>query len=562
MPALNAQEVLARTDLAELLTSLSGPPVGTGRAAKWSCFSPDHQDDHPSVTMFVDRKGIERWRCWSDGQAGTAIDAVMIGHNLDVSGALRWLAERSGHLPEPPARRPQAARRPSGRCHRQFTPGRTTASTGCGVPRAPGPWSGSDVEDSTTTCCEPTASATTQEPTSPAGRTGSRVGEASRCAPTTAAGELAYVQVRNLDAQAPSKYSNPRPEHGSLPAVTFPRGAPADGPLVVTEGVFDGLIATQAGYRTAALISTSSIGTTTPPRSPTRSAPTPGRSDPPRPRRRRRRPRRHHPTARTAHRHPGARPAHPRPRRPHHPPRQPKGPFMPDHQPAPGDAASFIARMNELDHRPSWTEAASLGTPLVNLSEQEFPQGPSGGERYFIASGEVIQRHAFNGEAHHRAGGTRQRRPRYEPRSVTASIGRASTRPARSTPPPRRSDSTHRGRGHRRRPRTHRRTGPHRPRRRHRPPVRRLQRRLGRHQRRARAHAWVSDGATVEPHCTIGHHATVGAGFRVVQGSPVEPYSRLGAGTTTSSATPTPTNRNRAPHLANAVENIMRLDRE
>ena len=44
--------------------------------------------------MFVDHKGLERWRCWSDGHAGTAIDAVMIGHNLDVTGALRWLQER------------------------------------------------------------------------------------------------------------------------------------------------------------------------------------------------------------------------------------------------------------------------------------------------------------------------------------------------------------------------------------------------------------------------------------------------------------------------------------
>ena len=106
---LTAHEVLARTDLAELLTSLSGPPVGSGRGSRWACFSPDHHDANPSVTMFVDRKGIERWRCWSDGHAGTAIDAVMISHNLDVGGALRWLGERAGHLPDPPARPRPAA---------------------------------------------------------------------------------------------------------------------------------------------------------------------------------------------------------------------------------------------------------------------------------------------------------------------------------------------------------------------------------------------------------------------------------------------------------------------
>ena len=48
------------------------------------------------------------------------------------------------------------------------------------------------------------------------------------------------------------------------------------------------------------------------------------------------------------------------------------------------------------------------------------------------------------------------------------------------------------------------------------------------------AHTWVSHGATVEPHCVIGHHTTVGAGARIVQGCQVEPYSRLGASTTTS----------------------------
>ncbi len=79
-------------------------------------------------------------------------------------------------------------------------------------------------------------------------------------------GNLAYAQTRNLDGQAPSKYSNPRPEHGTLPTVTFPRGGPPDGPVVVAEGVLDGLIVTQVGFRAAALTSTASVqpGTTSP----------------------------------------------------------------------------------------------------------------------------------------------------------------------------------------------------------------------------------------------------------------------------------------------------------
>ena len=255
---MNAREILDRTDLAELLTSLSGPPTGTGRAARWSCCSADHQDVNPSVSMFVDRKGVERWRCWSGGHAGTAIDAVMIGHNQDVTGALKWLQERAGQFPDPPVRQPTPQTtsralsaelrtwaincehrlwRPEGdnarawlhqrgltddilRANRiGFDPGSHVAPRPRGLPR----WRG-------VTVCSFDRS-----------------------------GALAYVQVRNLDGQALSKYSNPTPQHGNLPPVTFPRGAPAAGPVVVAEGVLDGLIVTQTGHRCAALISTSSI---------------------------------------------------------------------------------------------------------------------------------------------------------------------------------------------------------------------------------------------------------------------------------------------------------------
>ena len=225
MSSMTAREVLAHTDLAALLTSLSGPPVGTGRSARWLCFSPDHPDEHPSVTMFVDRKGIERWRCWSDGHAGTAIDAVMIGHNLDVPGALRWLQERAGHLPEPPPRvRPP--RRPA-RHQRRCAAGRTTASIACGAPKAPVRSNGSGGAAWTTRCCGPTASASTPAPALIGRPRGLPRWRGVTVCSYDRAGELAYVQVRNLDARAPSKYSNPTPQHGSLPAVTFPRGAPA-----------------------------------------------------------------------------------------------------------------------------------------------------------------------------------------------------------------------------------------------------------------------------------------------------------------------------------------------
>ena len=142
MSSMTAREVLAHTDLAALLTSLSGPPVGTGRSARWPCFSPDHPDEHPSVTMFVDRKGIERWRCWSDGHAGTAIDAVMIGHNLDVARRAPLAPGTSWPPARASAARPRPPRRPARR-QRRCAAGRTTASIACGARKAPVRSSGS-----------------------------------------------------------------------------------------------------------------------------------------------------------------------------------------------------------------------------------------------------------------------------------------------------------------------------------------------------------------------------------------------------------------------------------
>jgi DNA primase len=257
MSQLTVREILDRTDLAAVLTSLSGPPIGHGRSARWTCFSPDHPDDHPSVSMFIDRKGLERWRCWSDGHAGTAIDAVMIGRNLGTTGALHWLQERAGHLPEPPTRRPShTAARPlsaalhrwANDCeHRLWRPDGAAARS----------WLhqrglDDDVLHANRIGFDPGAHLANRAPGLPRWR-GVTVCSFDRY------GDLAYVQVRNLDGQAPGKYSNPTPDHGALPAVTFPRGAPSTGPLVVSEGVLDGLIVAQAGFRSAALISTSSI---------------------------------------------------------------------------------------------------------------------------------------------------------------------------------------------------------------------------------------------------------------------------------------------------------------
>ena len=57
-------EVLERTDLGRLLDELTEPAYGGLRGRRWHCPLPAHDDRHPSVSMFTDRGGHQRWRCW------------------------------------------------------------------------------------------------------------------------------------------------------------------------------------------------------------------------------------------------------------------------------------------------------------------------------------------------------------------------------------------------------------------------------------------------------------------------------------------------------------------
>ena len=75
---IDRDELLARVDLVELLTALSGTPTRDGSGARWRCPAIDHPDNHPSVTVSVDPSGTQRWKCWSGGHGGTAIDAIRL----------------------------------------------------------------------------------------------------------------------------------------------------------------------------------------------------------------------------------------------------------------------------------------------------------------------------------------------------------------------------------------------------------------------------------------------------------------------------------------------------
>ena len=108
-------DVLDRTDLAALLDELTQPAGRLGPGRRWHCPLPDHDDHHASVTMFRDRHGHERWRCWSGDHRGDAIDLVTITHGATRADAIDWLATRAGMIPDrplppvPPKRTPPAA---------------------------------------------------------------------------------------------------------------------------------------------------------------------------------------------------------------------------------------------------------------------------------------------------------------------------------------------------------------------------------------------------------------------------------------------------------------------
>jgi DNA primase len=113
---VDRDELLRRTDLAALLDELSPQPaVRLGPSVRWRCIDPDHDDLHPSITMFTDHRGVARWRCWSGGHGGTAIDALVVARGLRVGEAIDELARRARldlHTAEL-TRRPSPVNRPA-----------------------------------------------------------------------------------------------------------------------------------------------------------------------------------------------------------------------------------------------------------------------------------------------------------------------------------------------------------------------------------------------------------------------------------------------------------------
>ena len=263
---INRNELLARCDLGQVLDSLT-PGAGDRRRRRWRCPETSHLDEHPSVSVSTDRHGTQRWRCWSGGHGGTAVDAVMAARQLDVGDAIRWLNDHHAHLePVRRERSPSRAQRPTS----EPSPLVTDYVERC--EQLLWTHSGADIRSWLD-------ERGLDEDVLRANRVGADPGRAhlhrQKGLPSgwpaavfpalDPSGNVTFFQARFLDPHAANqKYTNPARSLATNPrlAWTQPVGTTdLAGPLIVTEGIPDALIAASAGMRSVGV-----LGTTTPSR--------------------------------------------------------------------------------------------------------------------------------------------------------------------------------------------------------------------------------------------------------------------------------------------------------
>lgn len=260
-PRWDVAEVLARTDLSVLLDHFTQPSSRSGPGRKWHCPVDEHDDHRASVSMFRDRHGHERWKCWSSDHRGDAIDLVMLRTDQDRTEAIDWLANQAGMIrdqPLPPIR----ARTPTSGPALTMDPAVERYVSLCeSVLRGP---QGRPVRDwlhdrglSGETI---RANRIGADPGRELMRRRRGLPYGAQVAATFPAfdpvGNLTYVQARYLDPDtAGRKYDNPAAALAPHPRISFPTpGGERGGILLVCEGIPDALIATQAGYSAVALL--------------------------------------------------------------------------------------------------------------------------------------------------------------------------------------------------------------------------------------------------------------------------------------------------------------------
>lgn len=263
-PRWRIEDVLARTDLGHLLDELAVPASHQVRGRRWHCPLPDHDDQHPSVTMHTDHRGHERWRCWSgDGShRGDAIDLVALTQRVPRGDAVDWLARRAGMVPDqplPPIRRKAQPSRPG---IVPLNPVVVEYVTAC--ERILWTAGGRQVRDwlhrrgfdddllrANHIGADPGRALLHRRRGLPYGASIGAVFPA-----LDPAGRVRYLQTRYLEPGDGPKYDNPAARLGSNPRVAWTRTtcAPDADMLVVCEGIPDALTAAAVGLRSVAVL--------------------------------------------------------------------------------------------------------------------------------------------------------------------------------------------------------------------------------------------------------------------------------------------------------------------
>ena len=260
---VDRDELLARIDLTVILDELAGAPARLGRSARWHCIQPGHDDHHPSVTVYTDRRGIQYWRCWSGGHGGTAIDAVTAATGCTIRDAIEQLAGRAGtpqpdrtRAPAPPTVSPDVPLHPS--VVRYVDACSRILWTRTGRPVLD--WLhqrgfADDLLRVNRVGCDPGPMLLRRTRGLP------RSGLAAVLPALDENGEVTYVQARYLDPPEGRKYDNPAHHLGTNPRLAWPRRPRAtdDGVLVVCEGIPDALTAAAAGLDAVAVLGTAAV---------------------------------------------------------------------------------------------------------------------------------------------------------------------------------------------------------------------------------------------------------------------------------------------------------------
>lgn len=259
-------DVLHATDLRALLDELCGPPRGQGRGARWHCPVPDHVDANPSVTVTVDRRGIERWKCWSMGHGGTAIDALCAANGFDVKAAIEELGRRAGAIETDQPHRPRHASRRQPESPTPLAP--AAVEYVLAAERLLWQPAGRRVREYLVDerGLDPDVLRANRVGADPGVRTLRRAGGLPKAGPGAVFpvlggdGAIDYFQTRYLIAgRNRPKYGNPTSELGTNPKHGWTRpaaGGAAPELVVVCEGFPDAYVANDAGYEAVALLGT------------------------------------------------------------------------------------------------------------------------------------------------------------------------------------------------------------------------------------------------------------------------------------------------------------------